>query len=194
MGAGGIPPQILAQLMQYIQQAQAQRQQMQPQGLPQGRTMSQFMNRGQPQGGQPQGGIMPQGGMPGMSALGQQAMASMPSLAQAQAANAAYNANRPSGPLGNADPGAYMALRGIAPSQQAATAGATNPLPRMPSMKKGGVVKKTGPHFLHKGETVIPVKAKPKSKASARVHSAAPPKAPGKTKGRPPIMHAKRKK
>jgi hypothetical protein len=27
----------------------------------------------------------------------------------------------------------------------------------MPSMKKGGIVAKTGPHFLHKGERVIPV-------------------------------------
>jgi hypothetical protein len=30
--------------------------------------------------------------------------------------------------------------------------------PPMPSMKKGGVVKKTGPHKLHKGEKVVPKK------------------------------------
>lgn len=28
----------------------------------------------------------------------------------------------------------------------------------MPSMKRGGTVKKTGPHKLHKGERVVPAK------------------------------------
>jgi hypothetical protein len=28
--------------------------------------------------------------------------------------------------------------------------------PPMPSMKRGGTVKKTGPHKLHKGEKVVP--------------------------------------
>jgi hypothetical protein len=27
---------------------------------------------------------------------------------------------------------------------------------KMPSMMKGGMVKKTGPHMLHKGEMVVP--------------------------------------
>jgi hypothetical protein len=32
--------------------------------------------------------------------------------------------------------------------------------PPMPSMKRGGTVKKTGPHKLHKGEKVVPAKKK----------------------------------
>lgn len=34
----------------------------------------------------------------------------------------------------------------------------TAPAPKMPSAKKGGVVKKTGPVKLHKDEVVLPAK------------------------------------
>jgi hypothetical protein len=33
----------------------------------------------------------------------------------------------------------------------------------LPGMKKGGRVKKTGPHMLHKGEHVTPAKGKKRS-------------------------------
>lgn len=35
--------------------------------------------------------------------------------------------------------------------------------PKMPSYKKGGTVKKTGPALVHKGEKIQPVKAKSKT-------------------------------
>lgn len=37
-------------------------------------------------------------------------------------------------------------------------------VPTMPSYKKGGIVKKTGPALVHKGEKIIPVKKVAKKK------------------------------
>jgi hypothetical protein len=67
--------------------------------------------------------------------------------------------------------------------------------PKMPSMKKGGMVKKTGPHFLHKGERVVPAaKVSAKSKPKAVV-ARAPMKHPSAKSApvRTPIKHASAK-
>jgi hypothetical protein len=182
-----IPPALLQLLVQRLMQQQGQQgggigsMQGPPQGFapPQNpQAMAQAANA------QPTRSDIATGLPMGNSGMMQPGMQQLLALRDASLA-------QPQGAAAGAGPAAGSMLPGGAP---AAKQPQVQP-PKMPSMKKGGMVKKTGPHFLHKGERVVPA-AKVSAKGKPKAAMARPPVKHAAAKSAPvrtPIKHASAK-